>query len=90
MKKILLSIIMGCIALISFSQKDNPDCFDKTFKFFTPFDGFYLDYCNYAEFGSYEFMVDRGARSIKKEGIYREVWFRKKQDNNRKVSSGNC
>jgi OmpA-OmpF porin, OOP family len=86
MKKILLSVFMGSFALITFSQKDNPDCLDKTFKFFTLFEGFYLDHCSYSEFGSYEFMVDRGARSIKQEGIYREVWFRKKQDNNRKVS----
>ena len=75
------------MTLYSFSQKDNPECLEKTFKFFTTFDGFYLtDFCKYSEFGSYEFMVDNGARSIKKEGVYREVWFRKKEDNNRTVS----
>lgn len=83
MNKILLSLVISCFTLFSFSQKDNPDCLDKTFKFFTTFDGFYLDYCNYSEFGSYEFTVDRGARSIKKEGVYREVWFRKKPEVNR-------
>jgi outer membrane protein OmpA-like peptidoglycan-associated protein len=87
MKKILLSLFMGSIAMNSFSQKDNPDCLEKTFKFFTAIDGFYLtDNCKYSEFGSYDFTVDRGARSIKKEGVYREVWFRKKEDNNRTVS----
>ena len=87
MKKIILSLFMSCIALFSFSQNDNPDCLEKTFKFFTTFDGFYLtDYCKYAEFGSAEFLVENGARSIKKEGVYREVWFRKKEDNNRTVS----
>jgi OOP family OmpA-OmpF porin len=82
MKKILLSLFLCLITQISFAQNDNPECLDKTFKFFTVFDGFYLDYCNYAEFGSYEFIVDRGARSIKKE----EVWFRKKTDSKRVVS----
>jgi outer membrane protein OmpA-like peptidoglycan-associated protein len=87
MKKVILSLFMSLMALYSFAQKDNPDCLEKIFKFFTPFDGFYLtDYCKYSEFGSAEFSVDRGARSIKKEGVYREVWFRKKEDNNRTVS----
>lgn len=87
MKKILLSLLISCITLLSFSQKDNPDCLEKTFKFFTTFDGFYLtDYCKYSEFGSAEFMVDNGARSIRKEGVYREVWFHKKDDNSRVVS----
>jgi outer membrane protein OmpA-like peptidoglycan-associated protein len=87
MKKILLSLLLiNFFTLISFAQKDNTECLDKTFKFFTTFDGFYLEYCNYAEFGATEFMIDRGARSIKKEGVYREVWFRKKEDNKRVVS----
>lgn len=87
MKKVILSLFMSLMALYSFAQKDNPDCLEKIFKFFTPFDGFYLtDYCKYSEFASAEFSVDRGARSIKKEGVYREVWFRKKEDNNRTVS----
>jgi len=87
MKRILLSLLTSCLVFSSFAQKDNPDCLEKTFKFFTIFDGFYLtDYCKYAEFGSYNFTVDRGARSIIKEGVYREVWFRKKEDNKRVVS----
>ena len=86
MKKILLLLFISCITLSLFAQENKPDCVDKTFSFFTTFDGFYIDYCNYAEFGSYEFTVDRGARSIKKEGVYREIWFRKKPDNKRVVS----
>ena len=86
MKKVIISLFVSIITIISFGQKDNQDCLDKTFKFFTTFDGFYIDYCKYAEFGSYEFTVDRGARSIKKEGVYREVWFRKKEDSKRIVS----
>lgn len=86
MKKILISLLMSYIVLYSFAQKDNPDCLEKTIPLFTPMNGFYLEWCNYSEFGSYEFLVDRGARAIKKEGIYREVWFRKKEDNKRVVS----
>ncbi|HAM11582.1 MAG: hypothetical protein A2X05_15490 [Bacteroidetes bacterium GWE2_41_25] len=86
MKKTLISIVLGFLALALFAQKDNPDCLKKTIPLFTPMNGFYLDNCNYSEFGSYEFLVDRGARAIKKEGIYREVWFRKKEDNKRVVS----
>ena len=87
MKKIILSFFMFSLTLYSFSQNDNTDCLEKTFRFFTPFDGFYLtENCKYTEFDSYEFMIDRGAGSIKKEGVYREVWFQKKGDSNRKVS----
>jgi outer membrane protein OmpA-like peptidoglycan-associated protein len=87
MKKTFLFLLMTCIVSFTYAQQDDPGCSEKTFKFFTPFDGFYLkDYCNYSEFGSYEFLVDNGARSIKKEGVYREVWFQKKDDNTRTVS----
>jgi outer membrane protein OmpA-like peptidoglycan-associated protein len=87
MKNNILILLISILSLSSFAQNDNPDCLEKTFKFFTVFDGFYLkDYCNYTEFGSYDFIVDRGARSIRKEGVYREVWFQKKDDNNRTVS----
>ncbi len=87
MKNISLLLLSLCIASFSFAQEDDPGCSEKTFKFFTPFEGFYLtDHCNYSEFGAYEFIVDNGARSVKKEGVYREVWFHKKDDNNRTVS----
>lgn len=87
MKIFLISLFICSTTLLTFAQEDNPDCLTKTFKFFNSFDGFYLtDYCKYSEFGSVEFMIDNGARSVKKEGVYREVWFRKKEDNNRTVS----
>ena len=87
MKNILLLYVSFCLVPFSFAQEDDPGCSEKTFKFFTPFEGFYLsDHCNYSEFGSYEFIVDNGARSVKKEGVYREVWFQKKDDNTRTVS----
>jgi outer membrane protein OmpA-like peptidoglycan-associated protein len=87
MKKILLTILMSGAAFVSFAQQDDAGCLQKNLPLFTPFDGFYVtDYCKYSEFHAYEFTIDRGARSIKKEGIYREIWLRKKDDNTRTVS----
>jgi OOP family OmpA-OmpF porin len=86
MRKILLTLVMSSIAFCSFAQEDNPECKNKTFNFFTTFDGFYLDWCKSDEFGSYKFWIDGGANSIKKEGVYREVWFRKKPDSKRAVT----
>lgn len=63
------------------------ECIRNTLTFFTIPEGFYLtDYCKYAEFGAYEFTVDRGARNMRKEGIYREAWYRKKEDSKRVLS----
>jgi len=86
MKKIFLTLAMSSIVFCSFSQVDNPDCLDKTIPLFTPMDGFYLDWCKYSEFGTTDFVVDRGGGSITKEGVYREIWFRKKEANTRIVS----
>jgi len=57
-----------------------------TFSFFTVFDGFYISDCEFSEFRSYEFWVDAGSRTIKKEGIYRVVRFNKKEGSARVVS----
>lgn len=86
MKKIFLSFLTSSIVFCSLAQIDNPDCLEKSTLHFSPMDGFYLEWCNYAEFGSYDFLVDRGSRSIKKEGVYLEIWFRKKEENTRVVS----
>ena len=87
MKKVILSLFICCFTFSTFAQENNPDCLDKTFNFFTIFDGFYLtDFCNYSEFASFEFQVDRAAHSVKKEGVYREVWFNKKEGSGRAVS----
>jgi Outer membrane protein and related peptidoglycan-associated (lipo)proteins len=78
---------MSATAICAFAQKDDAGCLENSLRLFTPFDGFFVtDYCKYAEFASYEFMMDRGAGSIKKEGTYREIWLRKKEDNLRNVS----
>jgi OOP family OmpA-OmpF porin len=85
MKKILLALITFTITLCLEAQKDNPECLDKTFNFFTPIDGFYLSECKYSEFGSYQFYLASG-KQITKEGIYRAVWFNKKEDSKRAFS----
>ncbi len=87
MKKALLFLFLSFIVLNSFAQEDNPACLEKNLKIFTSFDGFYVtDFCKYSEFGAYEFMIDNGTRSMKKEGVYRETWFHKKENINRIVS----
>jgi hypothetical protein len=58
MKKVLLTLLMSSMVYGSFAQENKPDCLDKTFSFFTTFDGFYLQDCEFSEFGSYEFWVD--------------------------------
>ncbi|HAQ20232.1 MAG TPA: hypothetical protein DCR40_13535 [Prolixibacteraceae bacterium] len=87
MKRTILSFFIYCIPLLLFAQENNQGCLDKALPFLTPIEGFYLtDYCKFSEFDSYEFVINRNTSSIKKEGIYREVWFRKKGDSNRHVS----
>ena len=86
MKKILISLFLSVMVLSSFAQENNPECLDKTFSFFTTFEGFYLRDCEFSEFGSFEFWVDASSRTIKKEGIYRLVWFKKKEGSTRVVS----
>lgn len=68
------------------AQQDNPECSGKVPSFFTTFDGFYIESCKESEFGSYSFEFDGAARIVERKGKYREVWFRKKPGNTRKVS----
>ena len=85
MKKILLPLFLSFLALSSSAQKDKPECLDKTFKFFTPLDGFYLSECKSSEFASYQFHLANG-KQITKEGVYRAVWYNKKDDSKRALS----
>ena len=87
MKKVIFLTFMVCFSLISLSQENNPDCASKALPFITVMDGFFVkDYCQFSEFGSYEFVVDRNSRSIKKEGVFREIWYNKKGNNERHLS----
>jgi len=86
MKKILLTIFTIFIALSSNAQNNKPECLDKTFTFFTAFDGFYLEDCGYAEFGSYTFYNANGSLMTTKQGVYRWVRYRKMSETNRTVS----
>ena len=86
MKKILITLFISSITLLSFSQNDKPECLDKTFSFFTIFDGFYVQSCESSEYGSYKFVLDQGYTPVIKEGYYRMVEIHKKADNKRTVS----
>jgi len=59
---------------------------DKTFSFFTIFDGYYLQSCEFSEYGSYKFVLDQGYTPVTKEGVYRMVEIHKKADTNRMIS----
>lgn len=77
--------VLICNSIGGFAQ-DNPECLNKTFTFFTTFDGFYIESCKESEFGTYDFWLDGSSRKVEKKGKYREIWFRKKPGNQRKVS----
>jgi outer membrane protein OmpA-like peptidoglycan-associated protein len=70
----------------AFGQADKPECIHKTVAFFTTFDGFYIERCKESEFGSYRFELDGASRIVEKQGKFRQIFFRKKSDNQRKVS----
>lgn len=87
MKTPLLTVLLVfSFSLCCRAQQDNPECTTKTFSFFTTFDGFYIERCEEAEFGSYKFELDGAARILEKKGKYRVTWFRKKKDSQRLVS----
>ena len=87
MKKILLSLFMSSMFFCSYAQDDAQGCRDYTLPFLPPFEGYYLgDYCKFSESFSYDFVVDRNSRSIHKEGVYRETWYKRKADNNKHIS----
>jgi len=85
MKKVIYYLFLSFIPLLSFSQSDKSECLDKTFTFFTPLEGFYLSNCKYSEFNSFQFFMAKGPH-ITKEGVYRAVWYHKKEDSKRVFS----
>lgn len=85
MRKVIFYLFFSVIPLLSFSQQDKKECIDKTYNFFTPLDGFYLSDCKFSEFSSYQFFMARGPH-ITKEGVYRAVWYHKKEDSKRAYS----
>ncbi len=76
-------LLLICPAL---PAQDNPECIGKTLGFFTTFDGFIIERCTEAEFGSYKFYLDGQSRFEEKKGKYREVWFTRKPGISREVS----
>jgi len=86
MKNIILLLLISSITICAFPQTDKSDCLDKTFSFFTIFDGFYLQSCESSEYASYKFVLDQGYTPVIKEGYYRMVEIHKKADTKRTVS----
>jgi OmpA-OmpF porin, OOP family len=84
--KTSLLLLLALSFCQAFSQTDKPDCTDKTVAFFTTFEGFYIERCKESEFGSYKFELDGASRIVEKQGKFRQIYFRKKTDNQRKVS----
>jgi OmpA-OmpF porin, OOP family len=82
----LTAVLLFCVSLYCRAQQDNPECTNKTFTFFTTFDGFYIERCEESEFGSYKFELDGASNIVEKKGKLRKVWFRKKKDSQRVVS----
>lgn len=85
MKKLLYGLLAFLCTGPALAQ-DNPECTNATLRFFTTFDGFYIESCKESEFGAYKFEFDGAARIVERKGKYREVWFRKKTGSTRKVS----
>ena len=87
MTKAILSIIMIGVSLSALSQDDAQTCRGSVLPFLPPFEGYYLgDYCKFSEAFFYDFVVDRNSRSIHKEGVYRETWYKRKADNFNHIS----
>ena len=87
MKTVIHLLIMIGVSHGTFAQDDARDCKKAVLPFLPPIEGYYLsDYCKFSEFLSYDFAVDRNSRSVHKEGIYRETWYKRKTDNTRQIS----
>lgn len=86
MKKFLISLFMIIVPLCVFAQEDAKTCKEAVLPFLPPFEGYYLsDNCKFSEFFNYDFYVNGGVPT-KKEGGYRETWYKRKSDNSRHIS----
>ncbi len=87
MKNVILSLIMIGVSLGAFAQDDAQNCKQSVLPFLPAFEGYYLsDYCKFSEFLSYDFAVARNSRSVHKEGVYRETWYKRKTNNTKRTS----
>ena len=86
MKKLIPLFALVALVTGAFAQQNNQECTNKTFSFFTIFNGFEIERCEESEFASYDFWFDGSSRKIEKQGKFRKVSFRKKDTETRKVS----
>ena len=82
------AILFTLIALpiITFGQKDKPECANKSYAFFTKMEGYYLVNCEESEFGEYGFWIKRGSEKVDKQGRFKKLFFEKDPNSGRKVS----
>ncbi|MEK6783689.1 MAG: OmpA family protein [Bacteroidota bacterium] len=85
MKKVTLFILIA-LPLTSFGQKDNPDCANKSYSFFTRMEGYYISECEESEFNEHSFWIKSGSEKVVKQGRFKKIWFNKDAASMRKIS----
>jgi len=87
MKIILFSFLIISTSVYAFAQDNSRDCKEAVLPFLTSFEGYSLsDKCKFSEFFYYDFAIARNSRSVHKEGVYRETWYKRNPDNSRHIS----
>jgi OmpA-OmpF porin, OOP family len=85
MKKVILFIIIA-LPIMAVGQKDNPECLNKAYAFFTKMEGYYISDCNESEFGQYGFWTKSGSEEVVKRGRLKKLSFEKDPNSVRKIS----
>src|SRR5687768_5543803 len=85
MKKTTLFILVA-LPIMALGQKDNPECANKAYTFFTKMEGYYVSNCDESEFKEYGFWTKSGSVEIVKQGRYKKLSFDKDPNSARKVS----
>ena len=85
MKKVILFILIA-LPIITFAQKDKPECANKSYAFFTKMEGYYIVDCEESEFKEYGFWIKSGSEQVMKQGRFKKLWFEKDPNSTRKVS----
>lgn len=87
MKKILLLLFLVSVSMYASTQAVAQNCRESVLPFLPPFEGYSLtDNCKLTEYFYYDFAIARNSRSVHKEGIYRETWYKRNPDNSRHIS----
>jgi OmpA-OmpF porin, OOP family len=85
MKKANLLILIA-LPIITFGQKDKPECANTAYTFFTRMEGYYISNCEESEFNEYGFWIKSGSEQVIKQGRFKKLWFEKDPNSVRKVS----